>query len=920
MDTLVVMQHNVLSWTFNRRRELCNHYLGACPHIILLNSTSVINSSPIKVAGYNVHTKNCTNEAQAGIAIAVRKNIPHKLLDDFADDLLAVEIETVRGPIIVATTYVPPRWAAMPTHDILRIMRKPIPCYLLGDLNARHVSMGHTTNNARGNELATLLNRNLLTFIGPDFPTLLTGRMTGKPDIILTNRHHHFNTLIQPGPLTSSDHLPVLFKLTTRPIIIPATVHPNYSEADWDLFKDTLIQTLGNDYQEPPVLDKNYIDQKITFWYNAIANAKSVAIPNKERKLLPSPKTTPYLLQIQNNYSIFKRLAQHFGYTENLRRLITRLRLQLKAESSKLFNDFWSRKLLKIQDDYGCHQLFWNQVKKLLGGDNSFCPYIIENNVKYYTAPEKELIFREKWQNIFRINDVDNQHFDRNQENIVLDYLRLHPQDILPYPTVDINRLDPEDPIMRPTTPREIKRIISNFKNKAPGESQVNRILLSKLPDCMYDFFSELTNETISMGYFPNFYKIGLLHFIVKTGKSLLSVNNYRPISLLEVPGKIIERVLLSRLNKFLFDNNLINSNQYGFIPGRGTQTALAQVYEIISISQSKGQGCNVVSRDISKAFDKVWHQGLKYKMCTANFPNLLLRVLCSFLDDRFAKIKINNFLGPIFPLLSGVPQGAVLSPTLFNFYTHDIPPPSIGCYQLLFADDHTQIITTYSKKSKRDLALKTSREIRKINQYEQKWKITTNQNKFQLISISATKPFNVIVNNQIIPFNRTCKILGFTFSGRGFKPHIQQRLILARTNLQKLRRFKGLSTKAYLYLYKSLIRPILEYPAVLLSLTKKTNLSKLQAVQNKALRRAYGDTPPYRSTIRELHMFKKLEPLNVRFHRLGNKTWKRLIEIDNSIPEKSVRLNNRRVSQHSWWRRLSSHLLAPPPRPKFIK
>ena len=199
-------------------------------------------------------------------------------------------------------------------------------------------------------------------------------------------------------------------------------------------------------------------------------------------------------------------------------------------------------------------------------------------------------------------------------------------------------------------------------------------------------------------------------------------------------------------------------------------------------------------------------------------------------------------------------------------------------------------------------------------------WKLSTNMDKLQLISISIRQPNDVIVNNHIIPFNNNCKILGFTFNSRGFVPHIRQRLFLANNNLRKLKRFKGLSTKSYLYLYKTLVRPILEYPAVLLSLTKKTNLSKLQAVQNKALRRAFGDSPPYYSTIKELHTYRKLEPLNVRFHRLGNKSWKRLCEIDNTIPEASIRLNNRGVRQHSWWRRLSSHLLAPAPRPRYIR
>ena len=201
--------------------------------------------------------------------------------------------------------------------------------------------------------------------------------------------------------------------------------------------------------------------------------------------------------------------------------------------------------------------------------------------MKYHSAPEKEVIFREKWQNIFQININDNQNFDRQQEITVNTYLRDHSEDIVPYPNVDISRLDPDDPIMKPTTPQEIKSIIGKFLNKAPGESKIDKTLLCKLPDSMHVFLSELTNETISMGYFPNIFKIGLLHFLGKPGKSLLSVNNYRPISLLEVPGKIVEKVIFSRLTKFPFDNNLINDNQFGFVPGWGIQTALTKIYEI---------------------------------------------------------------------------------------------------------------------------------------------------------------------------------------------------------------------------------------------------------------------------------------------------------------------------------------------------
>ena len=109
----------------------------------------------------------------------------------------------------------------------------------------------------------------------------------------------------------------------------------------------------------------------------------------------------------------------------------------------------------------------------------------------------------------------------------------------------------------------------------------------------------------------------------------------------------------------------MINENQYGFTKGRATQVALAKLYETIAVAQSQGHGCNVVSRDISKAFDKVWHNGLKFKFWEQNLPEILLKTVCSFLDNRKASIRIGNIKGPEFTLKSGVPQGSVLSPTL---------------------------------------------------------------------------------------------------------------------------------------------------------------------------------------------------------------------------------------------------------------
>ena len=159
-------------------------------------------------------------------------------------------------------------------------------------------------------------------------------------------------------------------------------------------------------------------------------------------------------------------------------------------------------------------------------------------------------------------------------------------------------------------------------------------------------------------------------------------------------------------------------------------------------------------------------------------------KILCDFLTNRTAKLRIANFKGQLFPLLSGVPQGSVISPTLYIFYVSDIPPPEAGSIDTGFADDIAQIMT-YPGQSKQMLAIKTKRAIERINNYEQKWKIQNNPRKFQLRSISKTKPANKTINNNRIEFTRNTKILGLTTSRTGLDCHFKQRLTMAKPREQ---------------------------------------------------------------------------------------------------------------------------------------
>ena len=151
-----------------------------------------------------------------------------------------------------------------------------------------------------------------------------------------------------------------------------------------------------------------------------------------------------------------------------------------------------------------------------------------------------------------------------------------------------------------------------------------------------------------------------------------------------------------------------------------------------------------------------------------------------------------------------------------------------------------------------------------------------------------------------------------------GICAHTTNRIRIANATLTKLRRFRGLKPTTMLRLYKTLARPQLEYPPIIHTIIKKSPLKKLQAIQNKATRRASGDIPPYFTTMETLHNRFKLEPLNIRIHRLGNRTWDRLTSVYPILIDDSNSIDAEGGPDHKWWPRLSPAVNSDPPTPYY--
>ncbi len=246
-------------------------------------------------------------------------------------------------------------------------------------------------------------------------------------------------------------------------------------------------------------------------------------------------------------------------------------------------------------------------------------------------------------------------------------------------------------------TVEEVQAALESLDStKATGPDGIPARLLKETASVISPSLCKLYNKSLELGIFPQEWKIANIVPIYKKGERE-HTENYRPISLLPIVSKVLERCVFSNIKDHLFQ--LIQKLQHGFISGKSCVTNLLEVLDYIGSELDNGGQIDAIYLDLSKAFDKVNHSRLHQKLRMAGFGGNLIKWFDSYLTNRQQRVTVLGATSTTLPVTSGVPQGSILGPVLFALYVNDLPDAVKFSQAAMFADD-TKLFSTIKSEN----------------------------------------------------------------------------------------------------------------------------------------------------------------------------------------------------------------------------
>ena len=394
--------------------------------------------------------------------------------------------------------------------------------------------------------------------------------------------------------------------------------------------------------------------------------------------------------------------------------------------------------------------------------------------------------------------------------------------------------------------------------NSAAGPDTIPPILLHNCAENLVEPLRIIMNKSLKNGEIPDIWKQALITPIYKRKGNKWDSLQYRPISLTSQIVKLLERIIRTYLIHYLEINHLLPESQHGFRPNRSTVSQLLEQYDQILDALGNKYNIDIIMLDYSKAFDKINHSILLFKLKKLGISGQIGKWIGNFLLNRTQHVTIDGEISSESHVISGVPQGTILGPVLFLIYIADIGDCLTSSNMASYADDSKLLNTIKSWRDNLNLKL----DLSKIYNWTNINLMEFNSTKFEVLKIGKNEDLKDCYyenpEGQNIPEVTTAKDLGINFNNNGdFSDHI-----LIKTSKAKqmsgyiLRTFMIRNPEPLMLLFKSLVLPHLEYCVIVWNPYLQKEITMLEQIQRSFTSKLEG--------LNELNYYQRLKKLDI--------------------------------------------------------
>lgn len=874
MDQLTLIQWNCRS-VIPKKSELIHLINKYKPFIVALQETWLKPGFSFRIPGYACLRED-RSDGYGGTALLINHSFsfthfatPH-VNKDFS--IIAVIVKN----ICFVSVYIPHPSSIIFNEVDCIISTLPKPFIILGDFNSQHHSWGSSSNHY-GSIILDILDSHNICVLNNGNPTRRNGPNEGSsvPDLSLSTPGLASTLTWDTLPSTyGSDHFPILitFPFTGGPVHKrPPRLKYNLRNADWASFSECIEAKLSSF----PNVSCGTEPVCASILAKAFMEAADEVFPEKKKCLnfIPSPPWWDNeCSEAVKNRKYIELKYNECGSDENFDLL-----------SAAITN---TSKLLK---------------KKKFESWKNFCL-----SLSPHVSPT------EVWRNIRRFRcafrESSSTHFPQTLANSFLNKLAPSsaPEDLLSTYSIPSCIANDPDGLNDPFSISELKGVLSNVKNSAPGLDGIPYSFVSHLGPNTLSYFLDLINSIFVSGIIPTSWKSQEVLPILKPNKISSDPSSYRPIALSSVLMKIAEQLVKNRLEWFIETNNSLSKTQFGFRRGKCTLDSISIFITDIRLAFSNNQSVVAAFLDINSAYDNVVLSILKKKLNTLNVPTLLSKFIINILSERRIHLILDVDNEESRLVWKGLPQGSVLSPILYNLYTYDLEA-SVGnnvCV-LQYADD---LLLYCSDRSIENASSSLTSSLILLRKWLEQNGLDLSPSKSSVVLFSRMRlppPVSVYYNNYEIPVVNQTKFLGVVLDSKlTGTPHCEYILGKCERLLNMLRCLSGVWWGAHPFcmklIYNALIRSILDYGTFLLQPGSVVAFKKLDNIQSKALRLIAGAMKS--SPLNALQVECCEPPLQLRRQYLADRFLFRALHISDHPLHTKLKLLSDLIISSSYW------------------